>query len=125
MTNDWFEHGNFQSIMNHQNLIYLLNEIALVLDTNGHPGQAKYVSALATVAEWDDTAVVPGLKSGAMWGGSGSVFDVAQFNSKDDRRKFLKLLLQLIEEMRKRAITTDGADFAAKVIRSWIESGIV
>ena len=111
--------------MNSYNLIVLLKEIAIMLENNEHPGQAKYVSALATVAEWDEIAVVPGLTSGAMWGGSGSVFDVAQFRSRDDHKKFLRLLLQLIEEMRQRGITTGGADFAANAIASWLESGII
>lgn len=111
--------------LNRETLIPLLKEIAQVLERSGHQGQAEYVSALATVTYWDVTAVQPGLTSGAMWGGSGSVFDVGTFNSKDEHRKSLHLLLQLAEEIRRAGINSSGAEFAATAIPKWLESGIV
>ena len=113
--------------MNAENdgLILLLKEISDSLQRNGHPGQAAYVAALATAAEWDDTAVGPGLASGAMWGGAGSVFDVSEFNSPDERRHCAELLVKLAEEMRQRGIASIGAESASKVLLSWLRSGIL
>jgi hypothetical protein len=112
-------------IVNRYNVIPLLQEIARLLESNGHPGQANYVSALATVADWDSTAVGPGLASGAMWGGSGSVWEVGEFNSREDRRRFLQLLLQLVDEMRQAGITAPGAESSAAIISNWLKTGII
>jgi len=112
-------------MMNRERLIPLLNEIAQLLQSNGHPGQAEYISALATVAEWDVTAVEPGLVSGAIWGGSGSVWDVAQFNSREERRRFMHALLRLVDEMRQAGIKAPGAESSAAIMTSWLTSGII
>ena len=106
-----------------ESLIPLLEEIAQLLERDGHP-QAEYVSALATVAKWDPTSVEPGLTSGAMWGGSGSVFDVSEFSSREDRRRFVRLLVRLVEEMRQAGITAPGAESRATIMLNWLKSGI-
>ena len=112
-------------IVNPESVVPLLKEIAQLLERNGHPGQAEYVSALATVAHWDSTAVEPGLASGAMWGGSGSVWEVGEWSSREDRRRFMQLLLRLAEEMRRAGITSPGAESCAAIMSSWLTSGII
>ena len=112
-------------IMNPDKVVPLLKEIAGLLEKNGHPGQAEYVSALAIVAHWDPTAVTPGLISGAMWGGSGSVWEVSEFDSREDRRRFMQLLLHLVEEMRKAGITGPAAESRAAIMSNWLKSGII
>src|SRR5574340_113235 len=111
--------------VNRERLVPLLREIAQLLEMNGHPGQAEYVSALATVADWDPTAVVPGLTSGAMWGGSGSVWEVGTWNSRDDRRRFMELLLRLVEQMRQDGINSPGAESFAAMMSNWLKSGVI
>lgn len=112
-------------MVNCERLISLLKEIAQLLERNGHSGQAGYVSALAVVAEWDSTAVAPGLASGAMWGGAGSVFDVGKFDSRDDRRRFMQMLVQLVNEMRQAGISAPGADQAAAIMSGWLETEVI
>ena len=112
-------------ILNPDNLVPLLKEIAGLLEKNGHPGQAEYVSALATVAYWDSTAATPGLISGAMWGGSGSVWEVGTFNSREERRQFMQALLRLVDEIRQAGITAPGAESCAAIMTNWLKSGII
>jgi hypothetical protein len=106
-----------------ESLIAILKEIAEFLTRNGHSGQAEYVSALATITQWDQTAVGPGLTSGAMWGGSGSVWEVG-FDSREEHRTYWRLLVRLVEEMRQAGITSPGAEFAATAMANWLKSGI-
>ena len=51
-----------------ESLIMVLRELEEILLRSDHPGQADYVSAVATIAEWDRTASPPLLLRG-MWGG--------------------------------------------------------
>ncbi len=108
-----------------ESLIELLKEIAQLLERNGHPGQAEYVSALATVASWDPRAAEPGLASGAMWGGAGSVWEVGGWSSTGDRRRFTHLLVSLVDELRHAGISAPGAESRATIMSRWLESGIV
>ena len=112
-------------IVNPENVVPILKEIAGLLENNGHPGQAEYVSALAIVAHWDPTAVTPGLISGAMWGGSGSVWEVGTFNSREEKRRFMQALLGLVDEMRQAGITAPGAESCAAIMTNWLKSGII
>jgi hypothetical protein len=106
-------------------LIPILGQLEQILRRNDHPGQANYVAAVATIAEWDPIAVIPALTSGAMWGGSGAVWEVGTFDSATDRREFSKLLMQLVEAMKAQGINSPGADDRAAILSQWIEKGLV
>ena len=111
--------------MDRESLVSLLKEIAQLLDANAHSEQAEYVAALATIAKWDAFAVIPGLKSGAMWGGAGSVLDLTEFNSRDNRRHFVSLLVRLAPDMRRYGITSPSIESAARVMSCWLEKSTV
>jgi hypothetical protein len=106
-------------------LISVLRQMEQVLRRNDHPGQADYVAAVAKIAEWDPIAVAPALTSGAMWGGSGSVWDVGRFDSAIDRREFCQSLVQLAEEMRIQGINSAGADSRAEILSQWLKQGLL
>jgi hypothetical protein len=69
-------------------------------------------------------AAASALASGAMWGGSGAVWEVGGFGSEEERRTYWKALCRLIEEMRSRGISSTRAESTAKILAEWIEKGI-
>ena len=105
-------------------LIPILKRMEQILQRNDHPGQAEYVAAVATIAEWDPIAVIPTLTSGVMWGGSGAVWDVGRFEAAEDRREFFRSLVQLVEAMRAQGINSPGAIDRAAILSEWIEKGL-
>jgi hypothetical protein len=104
-------------------LIEILRQVEQILRRNDHPGQAAYVAAVATIAEWDSTAVAPALTSGAMWGGSGAVWEVGTFDVAGDRLEFYRTLMQLVEAMRAQGIDSPGANNRASILSQWIRNG--
>jgi hypothetical protein len=102
-------------------LISILRRLEAILRRNDHP-QADYVAAVATIAEWDSTAIGPALASGAMWGGAGAVWDVGQFERKDDHRCYWRLLVQLVEAMKAQGIESPSAESRAEIFSQWLES---
>jgi hypothetical protein len=105
-------------------LIEILTQLEPILRRNEHPGQADYVAAVATIAEWDPIAAVPALTSGAMWGGSGAVWEVGTFESAAERREFFQLLMQLVVAMKASGISSAGASDRAATLSQWIEQGL-
>ena len=106
-------------------IIQILHRLAELLRKNGHPAQADYVAAIATIAEWDFSACCPALSSGAMWGGSGSVWEVGEFNFASEKRTFYLMLIELFEAMRSEAIQGVGAEQTVRVLKQWLAAGIV
>ena len=117
-------HASRYTLMNADKLTAILQQIAHVLRENGHTGQADYVAAIQTIAGWDSSAIAPALTSGAMWGGSGAVWEVGEFESPDDRLSFWQLLIELVAEMRRAGIQSDGSDFVARMLKDWISTGV-
>jgi hypothetical protein len=107
-----------------ESLIIVLREMEQLLRRNDHPGQADYVAAIATIAEWDPCAAASALASGAMWGGSGAVWEVGRFGSEEEKRTYWKALCRLTEEMRSRGIGSARAESTAKILAEWIEQGL-
>ena len=105
-------------------IVLTLREMASVLKANGHTGQGEYVAALATIGEWDQGAMIPGLCSGAMWGGAGAVWEVGEFASHEEKRSFWSLVIRLAGEMRSAEIRTQVADDIAAILREWVAKGI-
>src|SRR5580692_4973168 len=95
-------------------LISILRRLEAILRRNDHP-QADYVAAVATIAEWDSTAIGPALASGAMWGSAGSVFDVGEFEHAEDRHGFWRLLVQLAGAMKDQGIESTSAEDRAPI----------
>lgn len=111
------------SVINVDRIIAVLREMAHTLEANGHP-QAAYVSALATIGEWDGTAMVPGLKSGAMWGSSGSVWEAGEFRSSEEKRRYWSQIVQLVEEMRRAGIEDGGGEWVAATLRKRLDAAL-
>jgi hypothetical protein len=105
-------------------LVIVLREIQQILRRNGHPGQADCVAAVATIAEWDPCAVASALASVAMWGGSGAVWEVGSFVSKQEERAFWQALCRLTEEMRSRRMSSARAEPVTKILTEWLERGV-
>ena len=104
-------------MLNRESLIPLLKEIAHCFKATGIQDRRNISPALTTVAKWDTTAVEPGLVSGAMWGGSGSVREVGTFNSREDHRRFVQALLRLVDEIRQAGIMAPGAESCMRIMR--------
>jgi hypothetical protein len=102
-------------------LISILRGLETILRRSGHP-QADYVAAIATIADWDRTAVGPALASGALWGGSGSVCDVAEFERADDKKCFWRLLVQLAAAMKAQGIESPSEESSAGILSQWLDS---
>jgi hypothetical protein len=105
-------------------IIVTLREMAQLLEANGSPGQAAYLAALATVGEWDQDAMVPGLRSGAVWGGMGSVCDVGGFSSMKGKHLFWKQLVRLAQEMQFAGLKCHRAECVASVLQRWLADGL-
>jgi hypothetical protein len=103
-------------------LISILRRLEAILRRNDHPGQADYVAAVATIAEWDYTAIGPALSSGAMWGSAGAVWEVGQFERADDQHCFWRLLVQLAEAMKNQRIESPAAESTAEILSQWLDS---
>jgi hypothetical protein len=97
-----------------------LRQMSELLRQAGHPGQAEYVLAVRIIAQWDSSAVTPALTSGAMWGGSGSVWDVGEFESDDAKRQYWRLLIDLVAEMHAARIHCEAADARSKALAAWL-----
>ena len=110
--------------MNADKVTAILQQMAHVLRQNEHTGQADYVVAIQTIAEWDASAIGPALTSGAMWGGSGAVWEVGDFESQDDKHRFWQLLVELVAEMRSAGIQSESSDFVAGTLKDWIATGV-
>jgi hypothetical protein len=104
-----------------ESLIIVLREMEQLLRGNDHPGQADYVAAVATIAQWDSCAVGSALASGAMWGGSGAVWEVRRFGSEEEKRTYWTALCRLTEEMRSRCMGSARAESIAKILAEWSE----
>jgi hypothetical protein len=107
-----------------ESLIIVLREMEQILRRNGHPGQADYIAAVATIAEWDPCAVASPLASVAIWGGSGAVWEVGTFVSKEEERTFWSALCRLTEEMRCRGMSSPRAESIAKIMTERLERGL-
>jgi hypothetical protein len=107
-----------------EQVIATLRKMAHLLEANEHPGQAAYVAALATVGEWDQDAMIPGLRSGAMWGGSGAVWEVGEFSSVEEQRLYWNQLIRLVEEMRSAGIESKSAESIVLILQQWVAMGL-
>jgi hypothetical protein len=105
-------------------IVATLREMAHTLEANEHPGQAAYVAALATIGEWDHDAMIPGLCSGAMWGGSGAVWEVGRFPSIDEKHVYWSHLIRLLEQMQSAGIRAERAESLLPILRNWVARGL-
>ena len=105
-------------------IIVTLREMAHLLEANSFPGQAAYVAALATIGEWDQAAMIPGIRSGAMWGGAGAVWEVGTFSSLEQKHLYWKKVVRLAQEMRVAGLELERVECIASVLQGWLASGL-
>lgn len=109
---------------NYYKIIDILNEVAVVLDASEYRGHADYVRGLIVSAARSPQSFRDALVSIDMWGGSGAVWDVWPFQSIEEGKRFLRLLVALTEEMAGVGIHYARAEDIAAAFRYWLETDV-
>jgi hypothetical protein len=99
-----------------------LTELERLLAKHDYPWQAQYVRTLIELQDTDMQQFVRLLQDGGMWGGSGSVCDVAPLGA--DERAFRDAMIQTADEMERLGLGCRGSRFIAFVFRDWNAKGV-
>jgi hypothetical protein len=76
-------------------------KIIVILRDNSHNAQSDWVQKInESLCDNDIDDFIKKLNSVDMWGGSGAVWEVGSFKSRDEEKEFGKLLIRLVELMK-------------------------
>jgi hypothetical protein len=85
-------------------------------------GQAKVLTELIHLHDVDPDLFIHKLQSGAVWGSSGSVWEVGELGC--DHAEFWDLFIALSEQMDANGIACEGSRFIGQMLRAWRTAGL-
>ena len=114
-------------------IVETLAELRDLLRKYGFHGQADIIQDILDRHSTDTQDFVDALQGVAMWGGAGAVWEVGDFTengvagprAKADRRRFMRAIISLAQEMDRADLGTDRSRFIAATFSSWLDKELV